>query len=214
MGSLFQQIGFYLTHPEAMLYTVAGVLLYPALVVLAAALCYIVYEFGRFTIEMLMRDRRRSLLRMEETAKRTRYYLSTGANEDALAHFEAMSTNWLHQRFIAILRQSPDLGHARLAKVLAETELTATRRLDRTRMWIRLGPIIGLMTTLIPISPALVALAKGDLQTLSANLVTAFTTTVISLLVSGLAFVISANRERVYMQDVGDIEYALERMEG
>ena len=78
----------------------------------------------------------------------------------------------------------------------------------------RLGPIIGLITTLIPISPALVALAKGDLQVLSANLVIAFSTTVIALFVSGMAFVVSMYRERAYVQDIGDIEYALELMEG
>ena len=116
-------------------------------------------------------------------------------------------------QFAKLLAGSSDMSRARLAKLLAETEALATQRLDRTRVWIRLGPIIGLITTLIPISPALVALAKGDLQVLSANLVVAFSTTVISLLVSGLAFVISMFRERVYMQDISDIEYALDLLE-
>ena len=49
---------------------------------------------------------------------------------------------------------------------------------------------------------------------LSANLVIAFSTTVIALLVSGVAFVVSMFRERAYMEDISDIEYALELMEG
>ena len=92
--------------------------------------------------------------------------------------------------------------------------MTATKRLDSTRLWIRLGPMIGLATTLIPISPALVALAKGDLATLSAELIIAFSTTVIGLVISAAAFVISTIRERVYLQDISDIEYALELLEG
>lgn len=213
MSLFFQQIGYYLGHPEVMMYPVAEALWFPAVAVLAASMCYIVYEFGRFTIEMFTRDRRRSLPRIEESARRAKYYLTAGAKNDAVAHLGAMSSNWLQGRFISLLTTCPDLGRARLAKVLAETEQIAANRLDRTRVWIRLAPILGLMTTLIPISPALVGLAKGDMKTLSANLILAFSTTIIGLLISALAFLISHTRERIYMQDIGDIEYALELME-
>jgi len=70
--------------------------------------------------------------------------------------------------------------------------------------------MLGLMGTLIPISPALVGLAQGDVQTLSDNLVIAFSTTVVGLLIGGIGYVISTVRERTYLQDIGDIEYALE----
>jgi biopolymer transport protein ExbB/TolQ len=66
------------------------------------------------------------------------------------------------------------------------------------------------MGTLIPISPALVGLAQGDVQTLSDNLVIAFSTTVVGLLIGGIGYGISTVRERVYTRDVNDIEYALE----
>jgi biopolymer transport protein ExbB/TolQ len=213
MGSFFQTLGYYLGHPEVLMYPVAEALWFPAVTVLAVSMCYIIYESGRFAIEMFTRDRRRSLPRIEESARRARYYLTAGAKNDAVSHLEAMSTNWLHLKFVGLLRTAPDLGRARLAKILTEVELIASKRLDRTRVWIRLAPILGLMTTLIPISPALVGLAKGDMKTLSANLILAFSTTIIGLLISALAFLISHTRERIYMQDIGDIEYALELME-
>jgi biopolymer transport protein ExbB/TolQ len=77
-------------------------------------------------------------------------------------------------------------------------------------MLVRLGPILGLMGTLIPISPALVGLAQGDVQTLSDNLVVAFSTTVVGLLIGAIGYVVSTVRERKYLQDISDIEYALE----
>jgi biopolymer transport protein ExbB/TolQ len=210
MIQFFQKL---VAHPEAAMYPVAAILLYPVLVLEALALLYIVFEFGRFTLEMLRRDRKRSLTRIEEASAAARASIAAGKPDYAVADIGRMNRNWLIGRFTKMLGAGEDLKRPRLFKLLAETEMLASKRLDRTRMWIRLGPIIGLITTLIPISPALVGLAKGDLVTLSNNLVIAFSTTVIGLLISGLAFVMSATRERVYLQDISDIEYALELLE-
>lgn len=210
---MFQQLGTLIAHPEAVMFPVATALFYPILLVLAAALFYNAFEFGVFTLEMIRRDRQRSTARIELAASAARASLAADKPGQASVDLAGISGNWLVAQFAKMLAGSSDMSRIRLQKMLAETEMIATRRLDRTRVWIRLGPIIGLITTLIPISPALVALAKGDLEVLSANLVVAFSTTVISLLVSGLAFVMSMFRERVYMQDLGDIEYALELLE-
>jgi biopolymer transport protein ExbB/TolQ len=211
---MFQKLADLATGPGNVMYQVATALFYPILLLLAAALVYNVFEFGRFTLEMLRRDRQRSTARIELAATTARASLAEHKPGQAAQDLAGINGNWLVAQFAKMLAGSSDLSRARLAKMLTETESLATRRLDRTRVWIRLGPIIGLITTLIPISPALVALAKGNLEVLSANLVVAFSTTVISLLVSGLAFVISMFRERVYMQDIGDIEYALDLLEG
>ena len=73
-------------------------------------------------------------------------------------------------------------------KLLQEYEFYTVKRLERTRILVRLGPMLGLMGTLIPLSPALVALANGDTQELADNLRIAFSVTVIGLLIGGLAF--------------------------
>jgi len=210
---MLQNLTYYLSHPEAVLYPVATVLLYPVLILMTLALCYIIFEFGRFTLEMIRRDRKRSLSRIEAAAKEARLQISAGRPKEAVAVLAGMSADWLVCQFASLLGEGHDWSRARLTKVLGDTEMLAEKRLGRTRVWIRLGPIIGLITTLIPISPALVGLAKGDLATLSANLVIAFSTTVIGLLISGLAFVISSGRERLYTQDMSDVEYAVELLE-
>jgi biopolymer transport protein ExbB/TolQ len=210
---MLQQLSYFINHPEEVMYPVATILLYPVLLLEGLALLYIVFEFGRFTLEVLRRDRKRSIARIEAAAADARKSIAAGKPAYAVEDLGKMNRNWLIARFAKLLGTGEDLKRARLFKLLAETEMLATKRLDRTRMWIRLGPIIGLITTLIPISPALVALAAGDLKTLSNNLVIAFSTTVIGLLISGLAFVMSATRERLYLQDISDIEYALELLE-
>ena len=78
----------------------------------------------------------------------------------------------------------------------------------------RVGPLLGLMGTLIPLAPALQALADGDTQKLADNLTVAFSVTVLGLLIGGIAFVISIMRDRFYSQDISDLEYLLELLEG
>jgi biopolymer transport protein ExbB/TolQ len=63
------------------------------------------------------------------------------------------------------------------------------------------------MGTLIPLSPALEGLADGDVATLTENLRIAFGVTVLGLLVGAVAFGISMVRDRLYGQDLSDLEY-------
>ena len=70
-----------------------------------------------------------------------------------------------------------------------------------------MGPALGLMGTLIPLSPALAGLASGDVETLTDNLRVAFSVTVAGLLIGAIAFAMSLIRDRLYGQDFSDAEY-------
>jgi biopolymer transport protein ExbB/TolQ len=72
---------------------------------------------------------------------------------------------------------------------------------------VRVGPALGLMGTLIPLSPALTGLASGNTTQLSDDLRIAFSITVVGLLVGAVAFAISLNRDRMYSQDLSDLQY-------
>ena len=93
-----------------------------------------------------------------------------------------------------------------MAKSLADFDLQSMRRLERTRTLVRFGPAIGLMGTLIPLSPALSGLAQGDVKQLTDNLRVAFSVTVLGLLVGAVAFGVSLVRDRLYAQDLSDLE--------
>ena len=98
-------------------------------------------------------------------------------------------------------------GEHRLNKALADFDFDSQRRLGRTRMLVRAGPALGLMGTLIPLSPALTGLANGNTATLSQNLRVAFSVTVIGLLIGAVAFGLSLSRDRLYGQDLSDLQY-------
>ncbi len=86
-------------------------------------------------------------------------------------------------------------------------DLVSLRKLERTRMMVRFGPALGLMGTLIPLSPALEGLANGNVKLLSENLRVAFSVTVLGLLIGAVAFAIALVRDRLYAQDLSDLEY-------
>jgi biopolymer transport protein ExbB/TolQ len=104
-------------------------------------------------------------------------------------------------------------GADRVAKALADFDFASLRRLERTRMLVRAGPALGLMGTLIPLAPALAGLADGDVGQLSRNLRVAFSVTVLGLMVGALAFAISLVRDRLYGQDLSDLEFVAATLE-
>ena len=55
----------------------------------------------------------------------------------------------------------------------------------------QLGPILGLLGTLIPLGPGLAALGSGDIVTLAEALTVAFDTTVTGLVIGALAYLVS-----------------------
>lgn len=86
-----------------------------------------------------------------------------------------------------------------------------------TDMVMKLGPMFGLLGTLIPLGPGIIALGRGDTYTLSASLLTAFDTTIAGLTAAAVATVVSAVRRRWYARYMGLLgsvmECLLEAME-
>ncbi|MBS7691739.1 MotA/TolQ/ExbB proton channel family protein [Pseudomonas lalucatii] len=81
---------------------------------------------------------------------------------------------------------------------LAEIERRARKRLDRADLIARIGPMLGLMGTLIPLGPGLAALGEGNVQILSVAMRVAFDTTVFGLLAGVLGFGLGRLRRRWY----------------
>lgn len=75
-------------------------------------------------------------------------------------------------------RNSP----AKVNFLLDEYECMIERELETPKMFTKMGPMLGLMGTLIPMGPALVGLSSGDIASMAYNMQVAFATTVIGLL--------------------------------
>jgi biopolymer transport protein ExbB/TolQ len=207
MGEIWNSIGLYLANPQRIIQAVATSLFYPVLFIEVAALLWVVYEAGTYSVEAWKRRRARKSLDVEDIVAKVRAAKDKDTAVDAFSYFDYGP---VLSPLVAELRAG-ELTRIRALKLITDAEQRATRRLDKTRMFVRIGPVLGLMGTLIPISPALVSLAAGDVRTLSTNLIVAFSTTVVGLLIGSVAYVISLGRERAYAQDLSDIEYVLER---
>lgn len=195
---------------EKLLFEVSDVLRYPVLALALIALVVVIAEVGTLAAE-LRRRRGRTVARLERAADLAREALAAGDRAGALRAVQSVGFNpAMEEALTAIVEQrdKPDAAN-RIAKRLAEYDYRSVRRLERTRILVRMGPALGLMGTLIPLSPALAGLAEGDMDRLTNDLRVAFSVTVAGLLVGAIAYAVSLVRNRVYDQDYSDVEYMM-----
>jgi biopolymer transport protein ExbB/TolQ len=200
---------------EQVIFDIASALLVPVLILAIAALVVTIYESGAMITELVQR-RARDFNRLERAAERAREAIGEDDRTAAAAALRPLAASRaMRQALDAIVAFAARPGQDdRIAKTLADFDYRSLRRLERTRLLVRAGPALGLMGTLIPLSPALEALARGDVQELSHNLRVAFSVTVLGLLIGAVAFGISLVRDRLYGQDLSDLEYVAAAMTG
>lgn len=111
-----------------------------------------------------------------------------------------------------IIRMSlPDATREALARQLIFEEENRYAKITRiTDLVAKIAPMFGLMGTLIPLGPGLMALGQGDTKTLSGSLLIAFDTTVAGLISAAAAYVISAVRKRWYQEYMVGLETIME----
>ena len=193
---------------EDVIFKVADALRVPVLVLALAALAFVVVELGAFAVEVARR-RRRDSRRLETAADAARSALEKDNAPAAYAAVQhvAWSSSMATVLSFLVSEWGQPRRDDRVNKALADFDFGSLRRLERTRILVRVGPALGLMGTLIPLSPALAGLASGDVKQLSDNLRVAFSITVLGLLIGGIAFAISLVRDRLYGQDLSDLQY-------
>jgi biopolymer transport protein ExbB/TolQ len=193
---------------EDIIFDVAEALRIPVLVLALIAVVVVLLEVGALLAE-LSRRRRRGIPRLERGLDLARSALAAGDKDGAVRAVRELGYNrGMSDALAAIVEQRgrPDAPD-RIAKRMAEYDYRSMRRLERTRILVRAGPALGLMGTLIPLSPALAALADGDVSELTNELRVAFSVTVAGLLIGMVAFGVSLVRDRLYSQDYSDVEY-------
>ena len=105
-------------------------------------------------------------------------------------------------------RNSP----AKVTFLLDEYECMVERELETPKMFTKMGPMLGLMGTLIPMGPALVGLSSG-IASMAYNMQVAFATTVIGLFAGGIGFVVKAVKQRWYRRDMGMLNYIADMLD-
>lgn len=185
-----------------LLYIISTSLMAPVILVLLGFVIWALIELGSFVREI--RDRRKGRVVFERFVTELQ---QPGAPLAQAAAFFELS---LPAGFLAsfVRRGRPVHGNAvHLGKLVSQIEIEASGRLSSMTMGTRVGPMLGLMGTLIPMGPALVGLSTGAIDVLAANLVVAFSTTVLGLFVGAICFGMSVFRRRWYAADLSNIEY-------
>ena len=102
----------------------------------------------------------------------------------------------------AVRQADPDID-------LVALETLAVNRLEFARIATRVAPMLGLVATMIPMGPALKALADGALQDVSRSLMIAFSAVILALLSAAISFTVVNVRKRWYSADLATIEARL-----
>lgn len=179
---------------------ISNSLLLPVIVLLLAAMVASLVSLGGFfsTYLVLLQQRRKrsELLRKIRT--------STGIDA---ADLDEGSIFGCH------LAELNALGWDELEceKRIAEIQQGYERELERAKFLTKVGPMLGLMGTLIPMGPALAGLASGDIGSMAYNMQIAFATTVVGCLVAGVGLLVYSVKRHWYSEEISNLQYVLDR---
>lgn len=180
-------------------YVLSNALLLPVMFLLLLSLLRVLIQCGRCLQEFLGRQQSAAYRGTLETAIR-----------DAASTWPEPSKTGESQPWIRELTSARD-DLPQIAYLIEQAELQWQSKLDRLRSIAKIGPALGLMGTLIPLGPALVGLAVGDIQTMSDNLVVAFSTTVLGLFIGLVAGQLVSIKKHWYQSDAALLNFAAER---
>jgi len=200
------------------IYLISTNLLYPVIIILFILIGWSLIALGGFLYEWHARNR--DFVSLERGAFKARALLKANELEAAFDTLgKSCSNKYVHDflsglsEFRGVFR-SKKLMEVKVEKLLQDLETEMSKRLEKSRFVTRAGPMLGLMGTLIPMGPALLALAGGDVKTLADNLIIAFGSTVLGLAAGLIGHMVSMVRSRWYEQDMSDMEYLSEILFG
>lgn len=84
-------------------------------------------------------------------------------------------------------------------------ELHVLKLLEPLRIISRVAPMLGLVATMIPMGPALVAVAAGNAQGMAQNLVVAFAAVIVALLAASMTYVVLSVRRRWLLAELNTL---------
>ncbi len=193
------------------MHAISSGLLMPTIAVLLLLLAFTVVELGGLLAETIT-ERRRVKVNVPELVDAFQGQ-AAGTIKD-----EIVNSRLFRRQKAALgeLIKHSNLPAASLQAVarrlLAGEELHYARITARTDLVARLGPMLGLMATLIPLGPGMIAMGQGDTKTLADSLLTAFDATVSGLAAAGVAFAISRLRKSWYEDYLSSLEALMESL--
>ena len=187
------------------LFWVANSLLIPDIIILLILFVRSLMLAGSFYNQYMIK--RRNDKRLDQSIKAL-----TGSGLNDLKAALPAADNSLFIKYLRDLLSNPySEEYSDYQISLFENE--AEKDLSVSRLLAKIGPILGLIGTLIAMSPALVGLSTGDISGMAYNMQVVFATTVIGLVVSAAGLITQQFKQRWYAKDVYNLEYVARVMQ-
>lgn len=110
------------------------------------------------------------------------------------------------QPILQFLRNKPNASQEDL-------ELYVLKQIEVQRITSRIAPMLGLVATMIPMGPALIAVSSGNAQGMAQNLVVAFSAVVVALLSAAMTYVVQSVRKRWLLEELSQVLDHRERVQ-
>lgn len=190
----------------SILHIISESLLTPVVVLLVVFVVLVILSLGGFINEAISRKS----IKKDELEGIIRNISSANSPETIKNTVEDSSLLPNQKKILIKIADNYDIGpEARKAlatKLIEDEESKLIKNTSKTDILVRLGPILGLLGTLIPLGPGLSALGSGDIATLAESLTIAFDTTVVGLSVGAVAYLISKFKKQWYESDLMTVE--------
>lgn len=195
---------------NAAMRTVASAMQTPVILILMLLLAFTVFLIGWVTVEFfterrLLKAKLPALVDALNETKNREETKACVAKSGLLKRQRAALTELLsHPELTPLMRESLAV------RIVTEEQSHYDVRLKTSDLVAKIAPLLGLLGTLIPLGPGIIALGQGDTMTLSSSLMTAFDTTILGLISAAAAMVISTIRKNWYNNYMSVLETAAE----
>jgi len=189
------------------LFALGQVLRFPVMALLWVCVGAVLFMAGGALVDFLSRRRERRGFDVERWLREGSVL---GADADRLSRLPQSLRHMVTE--IAAAAGSDDLAAGGLEHIVLAHEARARTSITGSRMLVRVGPSLGLIGTLIPMGTALAALATGNLEAMSGQMIVAFTTTIIGISCGTVAFVITTVRQTWVTETLREQRFVAERV--
>ncbi len=199
MDSLFD------TYLPDIMHNIAQILLVPTIIILLLLIVVGLFFIGQIIAEAIT-ERRHYLKNRAELIND----LNNAAYEDVTTIIDNSQLLLYQKSSLLVVARNMGLPEEALFS-LAQMEIGRCEKRYKSRLaWpetmSKVSPMLGLMGTLIPLGPGIVAMGQGNIETLSQSLLVAFDATVCGLVVAIVSLVISKIRSGWYSEYISTLE--------
>ena len=194
----------------SLIHIISESLLTPVVILLIISIIIVLLSFGGIINEFISRKAIKSK-ELEELIRNVSFSRDVSQMKGVIND----SNLFDYQKEVLIrIADNYDIGSdarkALASELISAEETRLIKSTNKTDILVKVGPILGLLGTLIPLGPGLAALGSGDIAVLAQSLTIAFDTTVTGLSVGALAYVISRFKKQWYESDLIAMETVAE----